>query len=119
MTILRMRAKAQEKLKDKFDIKAFHDAVLDGGPMPLSVLEQRLNDWIARPVALLRDNYSVLILIYVKMCVIGAFAAISGYHRISGPWASLFAELTGVQVRKCMVPAKAGKPWFRVRLVKS
>lgn len=47
MTILRMRAKAQEKLKDQFDIKAFHDAVLDGGPMPLSVLEQRLNDWIA------------------------------------------------------------------------
>jgi len=47
MTILRMRAKAQDKLKDKFDIKAFHDAVLDGGPMPLSVLEQKLTDWIA------------------------------------------------------------------------
>ena len=47
MTILKMRAKAQEKLKDKFDIKAFHDAVLGGGPMPLSVLEQRMNDWIA------------------------------------------------------------------------
>jgi uncharacterized protein (DUF885 family) len=47
MTILKMRAKAQDKLKDKFDIKAFHDAVLDSGPMPLSILEQRLNDWIA------------------------------------------------------------------------
>jgi uncharacterized protein (DUF885 family) len=47
MTILRMRAKAQEKLRDRFDIRAFHDAVLDGGPLPLNVLEQRLNDWIA------------------------------------------------------------------------
>jgi uncharacterized protein (DUF885 family) len=46
MTILRMRGKAQEKLKDKFDIKSFHDAVLDGGPMPLSVLEQKLNMWL-------------------------------------------------------------------------
>lgn len=46
MTILRMRAKAQEKLKDKFDIRAFHDAVLDGGPMPLSVLEQKLDTWL-------------------------------------------------------------------------
>ena len=47
MTILRMRAKARDKLKDKFDIKAFHDAVLDGGPLPLSVLETKLDNWIA------------------------------------------------------------------------
>jgi uncharacterized protein (DUF885 family) len=47
MTILKMRAKAQEKLGNKFDIKAFHDAVLDGGPLPLSVLETKLNNWIA------------------------------------------------------------------------
>ena len=47
MTILRMREKAREKFKDKFDIKAFHDAVLDGGPLPLSVLEQKVGDWIS------------------------------------------------------------------------
>ena len=47
MTILRLRAKAKEKLKERFDIKTFHDAVLDGGPMPLSVLEQKLDDWLA------------------------------------------------------------------------
>jgi uncharacterized protein (DUF885 family) len=47
MTILRMRAKAKEKLKDKFDIRAFNDAVLDGGPLPLSVLETKLDNWIA------------------------------------------------------------------------
>jgi uncharacterized protein (DUF885 family) len=47
MTILRMRAQAKEKLKDRFDIKAFHAAVLDGGALPLSVLEQKLTDWLA------------------------------------------------------------------------
>lgn len=47
MTILRLRARAQEKLKERFDIKAFHAAVLDGGALPLSVLEQKLSDWLA------------------------------------------------------------------------
>ena len=47
MTILRLRADARDKLKTKFDIRAFHDAVLDGGPMPLSVLEKKVEDWIA------------------------------------------------------------------------
>jgi uncharacterized protein (DUF885 family) len=47
MTILKMRAKAKEKLADKFDIRKFHDAVLDGGPLPLSVLEAKLDSWIA------------------------------------------------------------------------
>ncbi len=48
MTILRMRAKAQEKLGSKFDIREFHDAVLDAGPLPLSVLEEKLNAWIEK-----------------------------------------------------------------------
>jgi len=47
MTILRMREKAKERLGAKFDIKKFHDAVLDGGPLPLSVLESKLDAWIA------------------------------------------------------------------------
>ena len=47
MTILRMRAKAKEKLKERFDIKVFHAMILDGGSMPLDVLEQKLNDWLA------------------------------------------------------------------------
>ena len=47
MTILRLRAQAQEKLKERFDIKTFHAAVLDGGALPLSVLEQKLNAWLA------------------------------------------------------------------------
>jgi uncharacterized protein (DUF885 family) len=46
MTILRMRAKAKAKLGSKFDIRAFHDAVLSQGALPLDVLESYLNDWI-------------------------------------------------------------------------
>jgi uncharacterized protein (DUF885 family) len=46
MTILRMREKAKAKLGAKFDIRAFHDAVLGKGPLPLDVLESYLNEWI-------------------------------------------------------------------------
>jgi uncharacterized protein (DUF885 family) len=42
-----LRAKAQAELGDKFDIRGFHDAVLGGGALPLSVLERRVEEWIA------------------------------------------------------------------------
>jgi Uncharacterized protein conserved in bacteria len=41
-----LRAKAQKELGDRFDIRAFHDAVLDQGPLPLDVLETKINSWI-------------------------------------------------------------------------
>lgn len=44
--ILELRSKAQAELGDKFDIRAFHDTVLGGGALPLSVLEKRVNNWI-------------------------------------------------------------------------
>ncbi|WP_338590964.1 DUF885 domain-containing protein [Shewanella khirikhana] len=47
LTIKRLRAKAEAELGDKFDIRAFHDAVLAHGSVPLSVLEQQINDFIA------------------------------------------------------------------------
>ena len=37
-----MRADAELRQGDRFDIKAFHDAVLDSGAMPLSLLEKQL-----------------------------------------------------------------------------
>jgi uncharacterized protein (DUF885 family) len=48
MTMLRIRAKAQKELGDKFDIRAFHDELLGSGALPMDVLESRMNDWIAR-----------------------------------------------------------------------
>lgn len=48
MQILRLRAKAEKALGARFDLRAFHDAVLGGGAMPLDVLAQRIDAWIAQ-----------------------------------------------------------------------
>jgi uncharacterized protein (DUF885 family) len=47
LKILELRDKAKTALGPKFDIKAFHDAVLDSGALPMDVLEQRVDAWIA------------------------------------------------------------------------
>ncbi len=46
--ILELRERAQWELQTKFDLRAFHDAVLDQGPLPLDVLEGKVNAWIAK-----------------------------------------------------------------------
>ena len=48
LTILRLREKARTESVAKFDIRAFHDEVLGAGALPLDVLEQRIDAWIAR-----------------------------------------------------------------------
>jgi len=45
--ILELRAKAEEALGDEFDIRGFHDTILGGGAMPLSILERRVDNWIS------------------------------------------------------------------------
>ncbi|WP_349985346.1 DUF885 family protein [Stenotrophomonas sp. WHRI 8082] len=47
IAIVRLRAQAERELGDKFDIKAFHDAVLEQGSVPLPVLEQQIRAFIA------------------------------------------------------------------------
>ncbi|MEI6106114.1 MAG: DUF885 domain-containing protein [Opitutae bacterium] len=47
LKILELRAKAQQALGPKFEIKKFHNLVLQTGNVPLAVLEQVINDWIA------------------------------------------------------------------------
>ncbi len=47
MKILELRARAQKELGAKFDIRGFHDAVLDQGPLPLDLLERKIDAWIA------------------------------------------------------------------------
>ncbi len=47
LKILEVRAKAQQALGPKFDIKAFHDQVVDSGALPLDVL-QSANRWVDR-----------------------------------------------------------------------
>jgi uncharacterized protein (DUF885 family) len=47
LTIQRLRAKAQAELGAGFDIRSFHDQVLNTGALPLSVLEHKIDAWIA------------------------------------------------------------------------
>lgn len=46
LKIQELRAKSTEALKNKFDIKVFHQKVLESGVMPLALLEKKINDWI-------------------------------------------------------------------------
>jgi uncharacterized protein (DUF885 family) len=46
LKIQELRAKSEAALGDKFDIRSFHDAVLGGGAVPLSVLERIVDNWI-------------------------------------------------------------------------
>jgi len=47
LKILELRDRAKKALGDKFDIRAFHDQVLDAGALPLDVLSDRIDGWIA------------------------------------------------------------------------
>jgi uncharacterized protein (DUF885 family) len=43
-----LRERAQKELGSKFDIRAFHDEMLDGGTLPLDLLDARTDKWIAQ-----------------------------------------------------------------------
>lgn len=46
--ILEQRGKARTALGDAFDIREFHDAVLENGSVPLSILAEQIDAYIAR-----------------------------------------------------------------------
>jgi uncharacterized protein (DUF885 family) len=50
LKILELRKRAEEQLGNDFDIREFHNAILESGSMPLSVLEQRMDRWIASKI---------------------------------------------------------------------
>ena len=47
LTIQRLRDKAKAEMGDKFDIREFHAQVLMTGALPLAILEQKIDRWIA------------------------------------------------------------------------
>jgi uncharacterized protein (DUF885 family) len=47
LKLLELRQRAQTELGPKFSLKAFHDVVLDSGALPMDVLEQQVDAWIA------------------------------------------------------------------------
>ncbi len=46
LMILELRAKAEKRLRERLDLRAFHDAVLAEGHLPMSILRQRMDAWI-------------------------------------------------------------------------
>ena len=47
LKIQALRNKAQAALGERFDVRRFHGAVLDNGPLPLVILEQQVDQWLA------------------------------------------------------------------------
>jgi uncharacterized protein (DUF885 family) len=47
LTIMRLKDKAKTQLGKKFDVREFHNQVLNTGALPLTVLEKKIDDWIA------------------------------------------------------------------------
>ena len=47
MKIRELRTKAERELGDKFDVRQFHEQVLMTGALPLAILEQKIDRWIA------------------------------------------------------------------------
>jgi uncharacterized protein (DUF885 family) len=48
LEILKLRQQAQDGLGRKYDVRAFHDEVLNGGSLPLNVLDERVTAWIEK-----------------------------------------------------------------------
>lgn len=51
LKIMELRQRAEQQLGAKFDIKGFHDLLIASGSQPLSILERRVDDWIAARAA--------------------------------------------------------------------
>jgi prolyl oligopeptidase len=51
LKILSLRASAEAALGDDFDVRAFHDALLGAGALPLDILQQRMDAWLAEQLA--------------------------------------------------------------------
>jgi uncharacterized protein (DUF885 family) len=63
LTILQLRQRAQKALGASFDLRAFHDQIVDAGALPLDVLSDRIDAWIATQVG---ANTAALVLAGAK-----------------------------------------------------
>lgn len=46
--IIELRENSKKKLGDKFDIREFHDVILTSGPLPMDILEEMVENWVAK-----------------------------------------------------------------------
>ena len=56
LKILELRARAESTLGDRFDIRDFHDAILENGALPLPMLEERIDAYIAAQLEVARPE---------------------------------------------------------------
>jgi uncharacterized protein (DUF885 family) len=47
LKILELRKRAKEQLGERFDIRIFHDRILEEGALPLNLMEAKIDAWIA------------------------------------------------------------------------
>jgi uncharacterized protein (DUF885 family) len=47
LKIMELRDKAKAELGAKFDIRSFHDVILTSGPVPLPIMEENVEQWMA------------------------------------------------------------------------
>jgi uncharacterized protein (DUF885 family) len=48
LKILELRDYARQQLGARFDLKQFHDQVIDSGALPLDVLDERIHSWVTQ-----------------------------------------------------------------------
>ncbi|MCH8807876.1 MAG: DUF885 domain-containing protein [Planctomycetes bacterium] len=58
LKIRELRARAEEKLGERFDLREFHDVVLGAGSIPLTVLERRIDAWVSALTAAEQESGS-------------------------------------------------------------
>jgi uncharacterized protein (DUF885 family) len=58
LRILELRSRAQAQLGSTFDIRQFHAVILGSGSLPLGILEQQVDTWLARRRASQRNSHS-------------------------------------------------------------
>ncbi|HXN23254.1 MAG TPA: DUF885 family protein [Candidatus Dormibacteraeota bacterium] len=56
LEILKLRERAKNELGNRYDIRAFHDEILNGGALPMDVLESRVGAWVSAQKLELKDK---------------------------------------------------------------
>ncbi|MEX2126025.1 MAG: DUF885 family protein [Woeseia sp.] len=59
LEIFALRKQAEERLGDTFDIREFHDRILENGALPLGALREHVEAWIAEKQKSAHDRYPV------------------------------------------------------------
>jgi len=57
LEILKLRQYAKDELGGKFNLRGFHDEVLNGGALPLDVLDKRVHEWVAKQKSVTHDAH--------------------------------------------------------------